>query len=500
MAPNNQQPEMKAPKSGVTVRMYNMGFGDCFLLAFPGSDDKPRFMLIDCGVHHSYPEKEERARLVAEDIAKATGNHLHVVAVTHEHTDHLYGFKFGREIFEQIAIDQLWLPWTENPDDPMAKELKERYGIQVRALEAAIALLENQSHKAQLAESLQNVLNFEFPNALSAAAGANKAQLEFLREKSQNEFHSDQDYRTPGEAPKSIQGVEGARVFVLGPPRSVKWIRSVFRKKEVYSDEHALTADLSFASALLSANRSATSGDKEIFERSLPFGGSLEEIKSDSVSYKLLLRSFEQKYGMIDSEDEHLEWRKIDVDWLYAAESLSLAINGKTNNSSLVLAVELTGTDPKKILLFVGDAQVGNWLSWHELSWPGDEDADSQITVEDMLNRTVLYKVGHHGSHNATLKDKGLEMMTSPELVALIPVDSAWADEKMGWEHPAHSLLKRLQTKSKGRIIRTDNIPGEDAPLEKPDNISKKDWKAFTKELDWDKGPEKLWIEFTVKG
>jgi beta-lactamase superfamily II metal-dependent hydrolase len=500
MAPNNQQPEMKPPKSGVTVRMYNMGFGDCFLLAFRGVDDKPRFMLIDCGVHHSYPGKEERARLVAEDIARATGNHLHVVAVTHEHTDHLYGFKFGREFFEQIAIDQLWLPWTENPDDPVAKELKERYGIQVRALEAAISLLEKQPHKAQLAESLKNVFNFEFPNALSAAAGGNKAQLEFLRAKSQNEFHSDEDYRSPGEPPLIIPDVEGAQVFVLGPPRSVKWIRSLFRKKEVYSDGHALTASLSFSSALLSANNSATPEDQSIFERSFPFGGSLQEIKKDSVEYKRQQRSFERKYGKLDDKDERLEWRRIDSEWLNAAESLSLAINGKTNNSSLVLAIELTEADPRKIMLFVGDAQVGNWLSWHELSWPDDKDTDNQITVEDMLNRTVLYKVGHHGSHNATLKDKGLEMMTGPDLVAMIPVDSVWADKKMGWEHPDHTLLKRLNTKTKGRVIRTDSIPDDDTPLKKPEKISKKDWNAFTKQLGWDQSSNKLWIEFTVKG
>jgi beta-lactamase superfamily II metal-dependent hydrolase len=500
MAPNNQQPEMKAPKSGVTVRMYNMGFGDCFLLAFRGKDDEPRFMLIDCGVHHSYPEKEERARLVAADIAKATGNNLHVVAVTHEHTDHLYGFKFGREFFEQMEIDQLWLPWTENPDDPLAKELKKRYGIQVRALEAAISLLEKHTQKAQLAESIKNVFSFEFPNALSAAAGGNKAQLEFLKEKSKNEFHGDQDYRIPGEAPLTIPDVEGTRVFVLGPPRSVKWIRSVFRQKEVYSDEHALTPSLALASALLSANNSADSEEQDIFERSFPFGGSLQEVKTESVEYKKQLRSFERKYGKVDGEDQRFEWRKIDGDWLNAAESLSLAINGKTNNSSLVLAVELTDIDPKKILLFVGDAQVGNWLSWHELSWPDEEGADNHITVENMLDRTVLYKVGHHGSHNATLKDKGLEMMTSPDLVAMIPVDSVWADKKMGWEHPDHTLLKRLKTKSKGRVIRTDKIPDSDTSFEKPENISKKDWNVFTKQLDWDRSPDKLWIEFTVKG
>lgn len=34
----------------VVVRMYNVGFGDCFLLTLPTAPG-PRRMLIDCGTH-----------------------------------------------------------------------------------------------------------------------------------------------------------------------------------------------------------------------------------------------------------------------------------------------------------------------------------------------------------------------------------------------------------------------------------------------------------------
>jgi hypothetical protein len=34
-----------------------------------------------------------------------------------------------------------------------------------------------------------------------------------------------------------------------------------------------------------------------------------------------------------------------------------------------------------------------------------------KVKAEDLLERTVLYKVGHHASHNATLRQKGLELM-----------------------------------------------------------------------------------------
>ena len=81
-----------------------------------------------------------------------------------------------------------------------------------------------------------------------------------------------------------------------------------------------------------------------------------------------------------------------------------------------------------KVLLFPGDAQQGNWLSWHapSMRWtiPGSRGSRT-VTAADLLARTVFYKVGHHASHNATARAKGLELMTSPELTAFIPVDRA---------------------------------------------------------------------------
>jgi hypothetical protein len=44
------------------------------------------------------------------------------------------------------------------------------------------------------------------------------------------------------------------------------------------------------------------------------------------------------------------------------------------------------------------------------------------MTGPDLLKRAIFYKVGHHGSHNATLKEKGLEEMERLR-VAMIPVD-----------------------------------------------------------------------------
>ena len=81
------------------------------------------------------------------------------------------------------------------------------------------------------------------------------------------------------------------------------------------------------------------------------------------------------------------DWRRIDADWLDGAAELALALDSATNNTSLVLAIELAGGD---VLLFVADAQVGNWESWQALSWNVDGHS---VTGPDLLKRTVFYKV-----------------------------------------------------------------------------------------------------------
>ncbi|HVE15084.1 MAG TPA: hypothetical protein VNB29_00045, partial [Chthoniobacterales bacterium] len=116
----------------------------------------------------------------------------------------------------------------------------------------------------------------------------------------------------------------------------------------------------------------------------------------------------------------------------------------------------------KRVLLFPGDAQVGNWESWHQGGWSERNGLaeGERITAKDLLGRTVLYKVGHHGSHNATLREHGLEMMVSDELQALIPVDEDWAHKRLPkpWKMPFPSLYEDLEKRTAGRIHRTDRL------------------------------------------
>lgn len=189
-------------------------------------------------------------------------------------------------------------------------------------------------------------------------------------------------------------------------------------------------------------------------------------------------------------------WRRVDADWLGAAEQLALTLDSDANNTSLVLAFELAeGGD---VLLFPGDAQGGSWLSWSAYRWPkhAGENDPKAVTAERLLARTVLYKVGHHGSDGGTLRSGGLELMTSRELAAMLPVDEMFARDVKGWDMPFKSLLDSLIERTRGRVLRADT-PVRDVWATSRERLSAKEWKAF-RERSRDSAEPDLYVEYDV--
>ena len=514
------------PASGVAVRMYNTGFGDCFLLAFRSENGEARYVLIDCGVHQKWKGGKERLKLVASDIAKATDNHLHVVAVTHEHTDHISGFLQGESAFGEMKIDNLWLAWTEDPNDSMAKQLKTQFGVKTRALRAAVSRLKLAGNP--LGKRLEGILDFDpdlepdqntgqnpfhtnenaaRANASSVSSRSCASSLSALRSWVEKKLERPEDYRIPGEAPLSLPGVKNVKCYVLGPPRDIESLKKLEGLKETYLNQATIDGDMAFSAAVLAATGTTSSEDEELFKRSNPFDKDLIIPENFAHSHPKFGRFFVKHYGFSKGKKSDQDWRRIESDWLESAGQIALSMNCMTNNTSLVLAFELTETNPSKVLLFAGDAQVGNWLSWQKLTWPQSGDkvkagaarktSKEGVTGADLIARTVLYKVGHHGSRNATLGEKGLEMMNSLELVAMIPVDEKWAKNVMEWDHPDKKLAARLMEKTRGRVLRSDRIP-EGGSISKPAEATDQEWELFRKRLQWDRSPERLWIQYTV--
>jgi hypothetical protein len=161
--------------------------------------------------------------------------------------------------------------------------------------------------------------------------------------------------------------------------------------------------------------------------------------------------------------DPDNDWRKIDFDWLTGAGALALRLNSHINNTSLALAIE--ANDPeKRVILLPGDAEYGSWESWHAIeAWKG-KGAKGKHLVEDLLNRTVFYKVGHHLSYNGTALEKGVKMMESPRLAAMATLDRNRIAKKWKTTMPNAPLMQELIRRSQGKLFIMDESDITDAP------------------------------------
>lgn len=493
---------MTAPKKGVKVRMYRTGLGDCFLLAFPrkGAGSRPRdkvfHVLIDCGVYYATTGGADRIRTIAQDIKLATANRLDLLVITHEHWDHVSGFhpNQAQSIFAGITLDQLWMAWTENLELPLAQDLHEgRRTARLALLQAMRGMrslrVDAQGRLTEGAQMVDQLLSFfggpvttppaGLPQGFGAAplgAAKKSVQTEEAMEWLRDVYGKDKtEFLRPGDGPIELDGVPGARVYVLGPPEDPDLIRRADPLgDEVYHKGLAAAVQASFFAAFgevpeRADGRLDSADQRELLVQTIPFDEHLaierEKLEKNGNPADPIVHFFQEHYLARD------DWRKIDGDWLEAAGEFALQLDNATNNTSLAFAIEIGPPGKGKVLLFPGDAQVGNWLSWfgkvklrddrevgREMAWTV---GDRKVTAEDLLRRTVLYKVGHHGSHNATLRDKGLELMGPPdgsgEFLAFLPVDEHVAREKAGYgEMPLRSLMKELAIRTRGRVARCD--------------------------------------------
>ncbi len=78
--------------------------------------------------------------------------------------------------------------------------------------------------------------------------------------------------------------------------------------------------------------------------------------------------------------------------------------------------------------------------------------------------------------------------MTSPDLVAMLPIDADFAQEA-GWRMPDPDLLSRLLRATRGRLLRSDH----DFP-DRPEVATVGEWEAFRRAVTFD--PDGLYIDF----
>jgi beta-lactamase superfamily II metal-dependent hydrolase len=331
-------------KPAVTVRMYNVGFGDAFLITIPDGS-KHHTILMDCG-SISKAEKGDAIGDVAQKMVDAvtTGGkaRIDVVVATHRHKDHVAGFANG-DIWKDVEVGEVWLPWTENPKDPEATRIRERQLKLTDALHRALAA--RPADDATLQAVLNAAGNEEAMDTLHRGFSGSP-ERRFIPKKGERQIDTD------------ILGKK-VKIHVLGPSR----VESVIRDIDPPKAESYLRLG-------------AARGNGAPAGETAPFGPQWrlkpEEFKRDEWSHLAL------DPATVEAIDNAGDLMSPEL-----AAPLDKAINGR----SLVRVVEIGSA----CLLFPGDAQWGTWDAiLQDQEW------------NDLLKRATFLKVGHHGSHNAT--------------------------------------------------------------------------------------------------
>ncbi|HVI70076.1 MAG TPA: hypothetical protein VM656_01145 [Pyrinomonadaceae bacterium] len=458
----------RASAKGLKVRMYRVGFGDFFLVTVPTSRGN-QFILIDCGVFKGTSGTGDIGSIVAavDDMYKTTKGKLALVIMTHRHADHIAGF--SKADFSKFEASLVWMPYWEkfNADKGKKSNAKsfaangdqnlgganlseqedenEAFNLQldINALATNLAMQFGSRTDPDAKEALAQLANATGIEDFSVAAngkkktgGGNAAALHVLKNQLGDNGKRVR-YYAAGDEPELPDELKGLTATILGPPpkKAKGFLALTDLKKGVgqYLD-------------------SMTDGD----EGRKP----LEPFPQEWTAV------LERDYKPRDLRDNEIRYddamkavESSQPDMLAAAAS---KIENFLNNQSLVVLFEFGG----KKLLFAGDAQAGNWEYWlFKMSEPIKDPTKAGDIVEEskeLLQTIDFYKVGHHGSTNATpiqmvetatdrpAGSKGFVSMCSTE-------DDVYGNRDKSTEVPRTLLMDAL---GKGScLVRSDAIP-----------------------------------------
>lgn len=418
---------MAPAPAGVRLRVYKVGFGDCLLLtvtyrsAFPDGR-RERHLLIDCGTMRAAP-KGPSLQQVAELIAADCQGQLDAVVATHRHRDHIGGFGIdgARDTLDALNPKLVIRPWTDVPeqqqDDPAL-------ALTPRSREF-IALLDGLHARAE------QVGRFAFDSAavrkraerLTELGLKNTAAIALLEEWGQR---GRAEYVTAGAVlnPPELPGV---RLQVLGPPtiEQVPSLTSYAKESEEYWFQLARTGELG---ALLDA---AAPAEADALDMLAPPGG---VGAAEWLLRALDKRRVSQGLDLVEGFDDVL------------------------NNTSVILLVKIGS----RSLLLPGDAQAENWSHSLDLAL-GRPGRRPDRRLQNALAGVDLYKVGHHGSRNAS--PRRLTNLWRPRIGGARPVVSVLTTQQGVYEKsaegkvPKDELVRGLT--DFGPVHSTDDLPDD---------------------------------------
>jgi hypothetical protein len=419
---------MAKKPTAVEVRSFQVGFGDCFLISFVYGKTDARHVLVDFGTTGLPGNRKpsEHMPRIAKAIADVIGKsgRLTALVATHRHADHISGFATdGRtggsgKIIKALRPRIVLQPWTE---DPKAKPNALRATKISGDRKGFVARLMNMN---ALADRVQR-LAASNPPWMSAAV---RKELSFLGEDNIANKSAVENLIAMGKAgdktPRFLKygdktGLEallpGVTVHVLGPP------------------------DLTQTDAI----RKQRSRDNDQFWHFVSGVASVHVQRAVS----------KRRAGRVVPEEGR--WFRDRLQTVTGQGLLEIVrqLDDQMNNTSVILLFEVFG----RKLLFSGDAQFENW------SYAMTE-APNKARVAKLVAEVDFYKVGHHGSLNATprqwlwqafKKRKGRQLQT---MMSTMKGKHGKTSNKT--EVPRRTLVSALESGS--QLKNTQKLKGKD--------------------------------------
>jgi beta-lactamase superfamily II metal-dependent hydrolase len=440
------------------IRMYRVGFGDFFLVTVP-SPDGPQHILIDCGVTKGKTGKGDihTIKSAVTHMAEETKGHLALIIATHRHMDHIIGFSRCEDVFTKFTVDAIWMPlWETEYVDEIVKFQAE---LTTLALDVQNQLAAAGSDDPDL-ENVRGIL--ENATGMSPTegpgGGTNAKSLNLLKTK----LGVKPQYLCRGDTPRlpAALSAAGLEATILGPPPldALEFMRLTDLKKGV---------------GQYLGSAAVGGGGNQGFA---PFGPAWKAEPTDyplSAFREWAPRNPPARPDWTRRYDERVE-EVISQAQPAALMTAAKRLDDFLNNQSLVLLFTWNG----KTLLFAGDAQAGNWEYWlYGLDTPSKTTTGVTPSPAgaSILANLDFYKVGHHGSTNATPIAAVAAMGTGFAAMCSTQADS-FGSVQNDSEVPRGPLLDALEKKC--ALVRSDQIaveldgltvpPAEDVPREVP--------------------------------
>jgi len=450
-----KKPAGKASPAGnnqLRVRMYRIGFGDFFLLTVPTKSNGPQHILIDCGVHAGNIGTMD---VCVQDLVKVTNKKLALVIATHYHADHLSGFASNFDEFAEFEVGMVWITNRLDPDNASAMKFKGQLRSLAGDLQFRLGLRakdQDENSEEGLATQralfkISDALGFDLNDTkLGAKEGSNEKALRLLTKSFKNKppvkYYQGGD---DPDLPATLKGAITAELLGPAPIDSAKDFATSDNNTEQYL---AAAAEQGLPDEKLrpfEKDWPATANDYEPWVFSEYRTDKHPAFPETAINMESVLKS---------SQPDAL---------LAAADKL----DGTLNNQSLVILFTVN----KRKLLFVGDAQWGNWAYWlygKNVSGKGPGIRDS---AKQILESVDFYKVGHHGSTNANPIPAVSAL--NPKCVSMCSTESSDAypnkkrpygtiskdPNKKGTEVPRIALMEEMEKLTDNRLVRSDWIP-----------------------------------------